>query len=44
MKTRTKLSIKNIEVTDIVNEEEFALQILHGLKPYVYDGMDVREF
>ena len=41
--TRTQLSIKDIEVTDTVTDEELAREILHGLKPYVYDGINVRE-
>ncbi|WP_440945150.1 hypothetical protein ACSAZL_13415 [Methanosarcina sp. T3] len=41
--TRRNLSIKDIEVTDTVTDEELAREVLHGLKTYVYGGVDIRE-
>jgi len=35
--------VEYIEVADAVTEEELASEVLHGLKPYLYDGIDVRE-
>jgi len=41
--TRTGPSIKHIEVTDSVSEEELARDVIRGLRPYVHNGIDVRE-
>lgn len=41
--TFTNLSIKDIKVTDTATDEELALEMLQGLKPYVYDWIDVRD-
>jgi len=37
-------SIKDIEVTDTVSEEEFACCIIRELRPHMHNGMTTGEF
>ncbi|AAM07194.1 hypothetical protein [Methanosarcina acetivorans] len=41
--TRKNLSLKDVNVTDTVTDEELAREVLHGLKPHVCDGITIRE-
>ncbi|AKB25428.1 hypothetical protein MSMTP_1959 [Methanosarcina sp. MTP4] len=43
LETVTRYTVEYIEVSDKVTEEELAREVLESMRPYVHDGVEVRE-
>ena len=38
-----RYAIERIEVSETVTEEELAIEVLKGMRPYVHNGVEIRE-